>query len=181
MPRLFAFLRAINVGGHTVKMDRLRGLFERMGLTGVETFIASGNVAFEAPEADAAALATQIETALAAELGYAVATFVRTEAELLAVAQYAPFAAADLAAAPSLNVGFMAASLSAAAEAKLLALRTSVDEFHAHGAEIYWLCRVRQNESKITLAGLERAIGQRATFRGVNTVRRMAAKYVAEA
>ena len=42
-----AFLRAINVGGRVVKMDRLRTLFEAAGLRGVETFIASGNVVFE--------------------------------------------------------------------------------------------------------------------------------------
>ena len=28
MPRFIAFLRAINVGGHTVKMEHLRTLFE---------------------------------------------------------------------------------------------------------------------------------------------------------
>ena len=43
-----AFLRAINIGGHTVKMDDLRQLFESLQFTGVETFIASGNVVFEA-------------------------------------------------------------------------------------------------------------------------------------
>ena len=47
MTRLIAFLRAINVGGHTVKMDHLRQLFESLGFSGVETFIASGNVVFE--------------------------------------------------------------------------------------------------------------------------------------
>ncbi len=44
MPKYIAFLRAINVGGHTVKMDYLRVLFETLGFSDVETFIASGNV-----------------------------------------------------------------------------------------------------------------------------------------
>ena len=44
MPKHFAFLRAINVGGHTVKMDHLRDIFESLGFSNVETFIASGNV-----------------------------------------------------------------------------------------------------------------------------------------
>ena len=35
MPRFVAFLRAINVGGHVVKMDELRRLFESLGFTGV--------------------------------------------------------------------------------------------------------------------------------------------------
>jgi uncharacterized protein (DUF1697 family) len=46
--RFFAFLRAINVGGRTVKMTRLRREFDLLGFSGVETFIASGNVVFEA-------------------------------------------------------------------------------------------------------------------------------------
>ncbi|MGI8917119.1 MAG: DUF1697 domain-containing protein, partial [Pyrinomonadaceae bacterium] len=37
MPKYVAFLRAINVGGHVVKMDRLRTLFEALGFTKVET------------------------------------------------------------------------------------------------------------------------------------------------
>jgi uncharacterized protein (DUF1697 family) len=40
--RYAAFLRAINVGGHVVKMDRLRALFEAVPLARVSTFIASG-------------------------------------------------------------------------------------------------------------------------------------------
>ena len=47
MTRYIAFLRAINVGGHVVKMDALRRLFESLGFSNVETFIASGNVLFE--------------------------------------------------------------------------------------------------------------------------------------
>ena len=38
MTRYFALLRAINVGGHLVKMDRLRNVFESMGFSNVETF-----------------------------------------------------------------------------------------------------------------------------------------------
>ena len=41
MPKYVAFLRAVNVGGHTVKMDYLRSLFEALGFSNVETFIAS--------------------------------------------------------------------------------------------------------------------------------------------
>ena len=47
MSRYIAFLKAINVGGHNVKMDQLRKIFESMQFKNVETFIASGNVIFE--------------------------------------------------------------------------------------------------------------------------------------
>ena len=51
MTRYVAFLRAINVGGHIVKMETLRDLFTAHGLAKVETFIASGNVIFESKAA----------------------------------------------------------------------------------------------------------------------------------
>src|SRR5512140_195973 len=85
MNRKIAFLRAINVGGHVVKMDALRAIFSSLGFTDVETFIASGNVVFSANGSDSA-LETKIETALEKELGYAVATFVRSIDELGTIA-----------------------------------------------------------------------------------------------
>ena len=48
MPQYIAFLRGINVGGHRVKMDRLRELFEELSLRDVSTIISSGNVIFSA-------------------------------------------------------------------------------------------------------------------------------------
>jgi len=40
-----ALLRGINVGGHTVRMEALRPLFEELGLRNVRTYIQSGKVA----------------------------------------------------------------------------------------------------------------------------------------
>ena len=84
MPRYIALLRGINVGGHRVKMDRLRGLFEARGFEDVATFIASGNVIFSSDSVDAASLGRDIEEHLENELGYEVATFIRTPAEMTA-------------------------------------------------------------------------------------------------
>src|SRR5512142_743545 len=91
MPKYVAFLRAINLGGHTVKMDHLRGLFEEMDFTHVETFIASGNVIFEAASADPRDLELKIEESLLSNLGYDVATYIRTPEELAEIIQYEPF------------------------------------------------------------------------------------------
>ena len=64
MQKYIAFLRAINVGGHTVKMDRLREIFETMGFSNVETFIASGNVIFETKSKDVDSLVKMIKKKL---------------------------------------------------------------------------------------------------------------------
>src|SRR3954451_4103174 len=122
MPRYIAFLRAINVGGHNVKMAQLRALFEELGFSNVETFIASGNVIFDSPATDVQALEQQIENHLQTALGYAVATFLRSTAELAAVAAYQPFSQAQLAAeGGSLYVAFLRAAPGDAAAQRLLA------------------------------------------------------------
>src|SRR5687768_15562390 len=96
MIRYIAFLRAINVGGHIVKMDHLRELFAAVGASNVETFIASGNVIFEAKDENAQALEKKIERHLRKALGYEVATFLRSVPELATVARYEPFPATEL-------------------------------------------------------------------------------------
>ena len=74
MTKYIAFLRAINVGGHVIKMDALRVHFEALGYQNVETFIASGNVIFEAKAKIATAFEAEIEVQLKKSLGYDVAT-----------------------------------------------------------------------------------------------------------
>ncbi|MDQ2807500.1 MAG: DUF1697 domain-containing protein [Chloroflexota bacterium] len=178
--RYIALLRAINVGGHTVKMEALRALFAGLGFTQVETFIASGNVIFHAPAQPAARLEAQIAGHLQQALGYGVATFVRTADELAAIAAYAPFTPADLATpGASLYIAFLAAPPTEAAAGKLLAARNPVDDFQIYDGEIYWLCRGRFSDSLFSGPRLEKMLGQPATVRNSTTVQKMAAKYAA--
>lgn len=177
MPKTIAFLRAINVGGHNVKMEQLRALFEQLGFDAVETFIASGNVVFETDAAPDAALEADIEAHLRAALGYEVATFLRTDAEVAAVAAYEPLPAVAMAEVAAFNVGFLASPLTADEIAILTAFNNDIDDFHSHGREVYWLCRTKQSDLKFNNNAFERALRRRATFRGRNTVLRLAAKY----
>jgi uncharacterized protein (DUF1697 family) len=177
MPRYVAFLRAINVGGHTVTMDQLRKAFEVVGLKEVETFIASGNVIFTSPAKNPRALERRIEKRLEADLGYEVKTFLRTTAEVCAIASYEPFAKAHLKAAYALNVGFLADPLEAAGVKLLHGFSTDIDAFHTNGREMYWLCRKHQSESRFSGGRLEKALKLPSTWRNVNTIVRLAAKY----
>lgn len=166
MPKYVAFLRAINVGGHIVKMDQLKKLFEKMGFTNVETFIASGNVIFDAKNASEA----KIEAALQDALGYEVRTFLRTPAQLARIAETKLDADGC-----GLWVGFLAAKGDAE---RLKALATENDTFHIDGTELYWVCRhERFSDSAISGAKLEKALAQKATLRNITTIRRIAAKH----
>jgi len=178
MPRYVAFLRAINVGGsNVVRMEDLRRKFEALGFKGVETFIASGNVIFTSPSRDAAALERKIERHLEKALGYEVSVFLRTDAQVAAVAAQKPFTDARRQSAGAFCVGFLAAPLPPPAATSVLALKNAVDDFHIDGREIYWLCTKRQSESTFSNALLEKTVKARSTFRGFNTVQKLAAKY----
>jgi uncharacterized protein (DUF1697 family) len=118
-----------------------------------------------------------IEDRLREALGYEVATFIRKDAELAAIANYRPFGQSDLDGAVALNIAFLADGPDDKTGQRLMALRTDIDDFHIHGREVYWLSRKKQNGSKISNAVLEKALCRKATLRGANTVRKMAAKY----
>ena len=130
MTRYFAFLRAINVGGHTVKMDYLKSLFESCGFTGVETFIASGNVIFDSPLADDQKITQTIESCLKEKLGYPVSTFVRTAEDLSAIINYQPFPDSGDA---NIYIAFLASTPDAQVRDKLYANNSTDNHFQIHG------------------------------------------------
>jgi uncharacterized protein (DUF1697 family) len=182
--RYIAFLRGINVGGHRVTMQRLREVFEELGLANVATFIASGNVIFDAPASvrDPAELEARIEKRLHAALGYEVPTFLRTPAEVAAVVAHRPFAAAEMAAAGNtLHVAMLRSAPGKAAAKALVGLRTAKDEFHVRGRELYWLCRGRTSDSLVKWQVLDKALAMPATMRNIKMLRKLAALYPPDA
>jgi uncharacterized protein (DUF1697 family) len=176
MARFVAFLRAINVGGHVVTMEALRGHFGAIGLRDVDTFIASGNVIFDSGAADLAALERKIEKRLLAELGYDVATFLRSDSEVARIARYLPFPEAQMRTAGAVSVGFLGEAPSPADKQLILGLKTDNDSFHVNGREVYWMCQTGQGESKMSNVQFEKAMKRKITFRGMRTVERLAAR-----
>ena len=176
MPKYVALLRGINVGGHRVSMGNLRALFSELGFAGVETFIASGNVIFETEKSNPDVLETRIEAHLKSSLGYEVATFLRTPAELLAVVESCPFAPTE---SDSLYVTFLKAPLAETHRANLDALPKDTDEFSHAGRELFRLVRGKVTESAISDAQYNRALkGAIGTTRNINTVQKLAEKYI---
>ena len=175
MSRCIAFLRAVNVGGRVVKMAALKAQFEALGLKDVSTFIASGNVIFETRARDMGALEQKIEKQLLGACGFEVHSFVRSLAEVAAIAVCRPFDPREMEHAASFVVGFVARPLNAAQQKTLSGFNNEFDAFHVQGREVYWMSRNKQSASKFSNAVFERALGLRATLRGMNTVQRIAA------
>ena len=177
MPRYVAFLRAINVGGHTVKMNDLRAIFEAQRFERVETFISSGNVLFDSDVSDQAKLERSIERALEAELGFPVETFVRSARELSEIVVRHPFDRGRVAmGGRSVYIAFLSRPPTREAAGRLEALGTAAHTFAIVGREAYWLRRGRIGSSRSSSGFLEKTLGMPATLRGLPTLAKIAAR-----
>ena len=181
--RFVALLRAINVGGRNVKMDRLREIFVGLGFDDVSTYIASGNVLFSAPAAiPAAEREHMIEAALQQHLGFVVPTFVLDGHALSALVGREAFdgrwgsAGSVPNGQPGSYAGPLKRDVTAAERERVAALTNDIDSFEIHGRELFWLCETSMGQSKITPAKLERALGQPTTLRNANTMAALATR-----
>ncbi len=176
MPRYFAFLRGINVGGHRVKMDRLRELFESLGFEHVDTFIASGNVIFSSASLDVHAMEERIARHLQEALGYEVPTLIRSQSELESIATFEPSGSTP--ADQSVYVTFLPEAADVELRRSLDDLSTDTDRFEFAGREAYWLIRGKLSESPLFGKDLTKVRGGGpTTMRNMTTIRRLVAKY----
>jgi uncharacterized protein (DUF1697 family) len=107
--REVAFLRAVNVGGRSiVKMVDVQAAFTAAGCANVSTYIASGNVMFDASGQDADALRSRIDSRMRALLGAEPVIVYRTLNDLNAIVRAAPFRALTKDPLIKLYVAFLA-------------------------------------------------------------------------
>jgi uncharacterized protein (DUF1697 family) len=55
---------------------------------------------------------------------------------------------------------------------------SDADDFHVEGRELYWLCRIPTHESKFPKK-FEKIVKSGITYRNMNTMARLAAKFKA--
>jgi uncharacterized protein (DUF1697 family) len=176
MERYVAFLRGMNLGKRRIKNDELRAEFETLGFEDVATFRASGNVIFSAPKRSESALAKTIEAGLGDGLGYEVPVFLRSCAEVAAIAAREPFAAKLVAGSKGkLQVTMLAKKPTAAASKKVLALATDEDRLAIAARELFWLPGGGTLESELDHKAIEKALGK-GTQRTMGTIEQIAAK-----
>ena len=172
-----AFLRGMNLGGRRIKNEELRAEFEALGFEEVATFRASGNVVFATAKKSESALAKRIEHGLGEALGYEVPVFLRSCAEVAAIAGQKPFDDAELARSKGkLQISLLGKKPTAAARKKVLALAAADDLLACAGRELYWLPSGGLVESDLDLKTIEATLG-RDTRRTMGTIEQIAAKH----
>jgi uncharacterized protein (DUF1697 family) len=169
-----ALLRGINVGGkNKVPMTELSAMFSAAGCAGVQTYIQSGNVVFDAPAAVADVVPGQIERAIAERFGYRIPVVMRTAGELAAIFGANPFVAKG-AEPDALHVVFLAGAPAASRVAALDPDRSPPDEMVVRGREIYLRCPNGIARTRITNAYLDATLATTTTLRNWRTVEKLA-------
>lgn len=175
MPRMAAFLRGVNLGGHRkIAMAELRQVLSAGGFSGVETHLQSGNVLFEGIGPPDGA-AQRMEELIARSFGHDVPVLVRTREELARVADENPLRA--LASNPSRYlVWFLSAQPDPDRKQSLDAEAFRPDTFAFGDRALYVWCPNGVSESKLTAPVLERRLGVIPTARNWNTVEAVLSK-----
>lgn len=172
-----AFLRGMNLGKRRIKNEELRAEFETLGFGDVATFRASGNVIFSAPKQSEAALTKTIESGLGDALGYEVPVFLRSCAEVTAIAAQEPFAGEAVAASKGkLQVTMLAKKPTAAARKQVLSLATDEDGLAIAARELFWLPSGGTLESELDHKAIAKVLGV-GTQRTMGTIEQIAAKH----
>jgi uncharacterized protein (DUF1697 family) len=170
--RYVAFLRAVNVGGRRVSMDRLRAVFEDLGFEQVSTYIASGNVLFEAT-GRAAELERAIEMKLEKTLGFEVTTYLRRANDVRHTASEKPFG--KVPAGKTHMVAFLRRRPTAAERKAIEEMSTPSDRLVVDGREVHWLIKGRMMDSELKPKDWD-VLGQPTTTRNTTMLAKLAEK-----
>jgi uncharacterized protein (DUF1697 family) len=130
--RYVAFLRAINTGNRRLKMDLLRAVFVEAGFENVGTYIASGNVIFDA---DTPPLPEDLVVAFERRVGFHSAVFLRNRVDIQVLLDHVPWRADD----GVVDVSFLEREPDPEQARRLEASAVAPEEIVVRGTEVYFL------------------------------------------
>lgn len=172
MSRSVLLLRAVNVSGrNSVPMARLREVIAaKTDLTGVTTYIASGNIICDEP-ADPADACARVRRAIAADFDVDTPVIHRTHAQLVASEAAQPFPEGDQ---KFVHAMFLEGSPAVDAIEKLEDRLQADERMELRGDDL-WIDYGPGgvHSTKLTKAVLDRALGVAGTARNLRTVRKL--------
>lgn len=171
MNRKIALLRGINVGGkRKLPMVELRKMLEKLGFSEVETYIQSGNVAFNASaDADNSKIEGQVEKAIESEFGYDVPVIIRTAEEIEEAIKQNPYYEEGCDIKP-LHLTFLNSIPSKEALQKTTSYTFKTDKFEIIGKNVYLYCPENYHKTKLTNSFFEKNLKVKASNRNWRTV-----------
>ena len=175
MTLFVAFLRGINVGGHIVKKEQLRGAFESLGFQNVVTHKQSGNVIFETGSSREV-VKPRIEEKLRGSLGFGVTVFLRTIPELKSIISQDHFNGQE-----KEDTSFMVTMLpchvpKSRLQFPLTIPKSRAEILSARGSEVFSVTH-GGGEGALPNPFLESKLNVKATTRNFNIIREIVQKY----
>jgi len=168
---LIALLRGINVAGHKLlKMDKLRACFQKLGFTGIQTYLQSGNVIFKATAGSVAFIGHRIEAQILGDFGWSVSVLLRTGDEMSSLVRDNPRLNNSEIDPSKLHVTFLAATAPPSSAQSLESLAVKPERFQMRPREIYLYCPNGYGKTKLSNQAIERKLGIGATTRNWRTV-----------
>ena len=169
-----AFLRAINLGNvRKLPMTQVKECLGEAGLTGVETYLATGNVRIETSRRSRSAVEQDVERALSASAGFDVPTVVFPTKELAAL--YAD--------AVRLDISAQRKYLTFLRDEPPAELADQIDGWEAPGEgakvlgrAVYWWIDHPNAAAKMSNARVEKQLGT-ATTRDIKVVRTLVERW----
>jgi uncharacterized protein (DUF1697 family) len=171
MSKYAAFLRGINVGGVTVKMDKLKKTLEGLGFTNVKTLLASGNVLFTAPSANENTLVNKIEKKLETAFGREIGVLVRKIEELQRLAAADPFAGIKVTPQTRLFVTFLSEKNKSSLKIPYETPDKNCRIIRANDREVCSVLTLYRTVDLMSM--LEKEFGRKITTRNWNTIEKI--------
>lgn len=172
-----ALLRAVNVGGRGIlKKEPLRDAFVQAGASNVRTFIASGNVLFDAEPARVDTLVADARRRLRAFLVAEPVIMVRSAVEMRRLLRRGPFAGVDAPAIIKRYILFLADAPARRPRLPVTHAREALDLVHV-AARDCWVVSRRKPSGMYGFPSLfvEDVLGVASTARSWSTVTKLAA------
>jgi len=176
MQRFVAFLRGINVGGRTVKKEKLQEAFLSLGFQNVITYKQSGNIVFETSTTNSEDAKHRIEEKLRSMLGYDVAVFVRTIPQLKNLVGQEPFKGQE-----KEGTSFLVTMLPSSPSKFLFQLPVTIPKstskiISAQGTEVFSVTH-GGGEGALPNPFIESKLKIKTTTRNMNIIREIVEKY----
>ncbi len=171
--RLVSLLRGVNVGGkNRVKMDVLKSVYHKLGLTNVDSYIQSGNIVFTASAQSPAELESVLSRAIQEELLITTPVLIRTNEDIEAIIKNCPFEADSGENSRSLYVTLLQKS---PGDNRLdRGVSKNGDSWIRKDREVYLNCSNGYSDTEFTNAGFEKLFGVKATSRNWRTLNKLA-------
>jgi len=171
------FLRAVNVGGRTLKMADARKVLQDNDFDDVESHIQTGNFLVTTPMRSVTKVEQAVGRALGAHAGYDIVAIARRPAELPALVAQVDAAPLALEGETSRYISFCATEPPAARAAELEKLDTEGERARVIGKDVLMEFAVPFHEAKLTGPRIEKVLGVPGTARNMTVVRALAQKW----